>query len=110
MPPTPSLLASLHPNQLLSNRRLHLIASMFSQMCDAVALCHREGVYHRDIKPENFIVTDLRTTENEQHVVVKLTDFGLATRDVESGDVDCGSAPYMSYGMCLSSTHTHPLA
>ena len=70
-------------------------------MCDAVALCHREGVYHRDIKPENFIVTHLRTTENEQHVVVKLTDFGLATRDVESADVDCGSAPYMSYGTCI---------
>jgi len=71
---------------------------MFSQMCEAVALCHREAVYHRDIKPENFIVTHLRTTGHEQHVVVKLTDFGLATRDVESADVDCGSAPYMSYG------------
>ena len=110
VPPNPLLLASLHPNQLLSNRRLHLITSMFSQMCDAVALCHREGVYHCDIEPENFIVTNLCTTENEQHIVVKLTDFGLATCDVELGDVDCGSAPYMSYGMCLSSTHTHPLA
>jgi serine/threonine protein kinase len=23
---------------------------MFSQMCEAVAQCHRRGVYHRDIK------------------------------------------------------------
>ena len=83
---------------------------MFSQMCDAVALCHHEGVYHRDIKPENFIVTDLRTTENERRVVVKLTDFGVATREVESADVDCGSVPYMSYGLCLSSiTRIYPL-
>ena len=115
VPPTPSLLTALHPNQLLSYRRLSLIASMFSQMCDAVALCHREGVYHRDIKPENFIVTHLRTNENERNVVVKLTDFGLATRDVESADVDCGSAPYMSYGtyptciLCLSIHSPVPL-
>lgn len=35
-PPTPSLLSSFHPSQLLSQSRLKLIASMFSQMCDAV--------------------------------------------------------------------------
>ncbi|TRM69707.1 hypothetical protein BD626DRAFT_391407 [Schizophyllum amplum] len=32
-----------------------------------------------------------------RRVVVKLTDFGLSTRDHESADMDCGSAPYMSY-------------
>ena len=36
-PPTPSLLSSFHPQQLLSYGRLRLIASMFAQMCDAVA-------------------------------------------------------------------------
>src|SRR5262249_17288012 len=34
----------------------------------------------------------------ERRVVVKLSDFGLSTRDIESSDMDCGSAPYMSYG------------
>jgi len=34
----------------------------------------------------------------ERKVVVKLTDFGLSTTDPESSDMDCGSAPYMSYG------------
>ena len=101
-PPTPSLLSSLHPAQLLSHNRLRLIASMFSQMCDAVAHCHRVGVFHRDIKPENFIVTDgyMYTADGhrERRVIVKLTDFGLATTDVQSTDMDCGSAPYMSYG------------
>ena len=77
-------------------------------MCDAVAVCHDAGVFHRDIKPENFIVTDgwsdvERRGEDgemkrERKVVVKLTDFGLSTTDIHSADMDCGSAPYMSYG------------
>jgi serine/threonine protein kinase len=75
---------------------------MFSQMCGAVATCHNASVFHRDIKPENFIVTDvwIPTVDGgqERKVVVKLTDFGLSTHDVESADMDCGSAPYMSYG------------
>lgn len=102
-PPTPSLLSSLNPSQLLSRTRLRLIASMFAQMCDAVAACHDLQVFHRDIKPENFIVTDgfgpanPDTGARERKVVVKLTDFGLSTTDVDSSDMDCGSAPYMSY-------------
>ena len=116
-PPTPSLLSSLSPSKLLSRKRLKLIASMFSQMCDAVATCHERGVFHRDIKPENFIVTDgmMEVREprvfgegddmteeivlrRERKVVVKLTDFGLSTTEMHSGDMDCGSAPYMSFG------------
>ncbi|KXN90173.1 Negative regulator of sexual conjugation and meiosis [Leucoagaricus sp. SymC.cos] len=100
-PPTPSLLSNLHPSQLLARTRLRLIASMFAQMCDAVASCHAQQVFHRDIKPENFIVTDgfisLPDGRQERKVIVKLTDFGLSTMDVESSDMDCGSAPYMSY-------------
>ncbi|KAF9268818.1 Pkinase-domain-containing protein [Marasmius fiardii PR-910] len=100
-PPTPSLLSSMNPSQQLSRTRLRLISSMFSQMCDAVAACHDQQVFHRDIKPENFIVTDGWNTtpdgRQERKVVVKLTDFGLSTTDVESSDMDCGSAPYMSY-------------
>lgn len=100
-PPTPGLLSSLHPSQLLSYTRLRLIASMFAQMCDAVATCHDASVFHRDIKPENFIVTDGWTLNQdgirERKVVVKLSDFGLSTRDSVSSDMDCGSAPYMSF-------------
>ncbi|KAH8993472.1 kinase-like protein [Lactarius akahatsu] len=100
-PPTPGLLSSLHPSQLLSYTRLRLIASMFAQMCEAVATCHDASVFHRDIKPENFIVTDGWTLNQdgirERKVVVKLSDFGLSTRDTVSSDMDCGSAPYMSF-------------
>ncbi|EDR08910.1 uncharacterized protein LACBIDRAFT_296465 [Laccaria bicolor S238N-H82] len=100
-PPTPSLLSNLHPSQLLSRSRLRLISSMFAQMCDAVAACHSQQVFHRDIKPENFIVTDGWVSQPsgrlERKVIVKLTDFGLSTSDVDSSDMDCGSAPYMSY-------------
>ncbi|EIW63030.1 kinase-like protein [Trametes versicolor FP-101664 SS1] len=107
-PPTPSLLSSLNPSQLLSRTRLRLIASMFSQMCEAVATCHEHSVFHRDIKPENFIVTDGWTTlpdgRSERKVIVKLSDFGLSTTDVESADMDCGSAPYMSFE-CRNNIH-----
>ena len=105
-PPTPGLLSSLHPSQLLSHTRLRLIASMFAQMCEAVATCHDASVFHRDIKPENFIVTDGWSPNQdgirERKVVVKLSDFGLSTRDAVSSDMDCGSAPYMSYGSLFS--------
>jgi serine/threonine protein kinase len=108
-PPTPSLLSSFSANTLLSTRRLRLIASMFGQMCEAVAVCHDAGVSHRDIKPENFICCDSVELETaidgdndfgpqaKRKVIVKLTDFGLATTEEESGDVECGSKPYMSY-------------
>lgn len=69
---------------------------MFAQMCDAVAACHEQGVFHRDIKPENFIVTD-GFVNGERRVVVKLTDFGLSTTEEDCSDMDCGSAPYMSF-------------
>jgi len=81
---------------------------MFAQMCDAVATCHAAGVFHRDIKPENFIVTGGRYLDEGKdwtnggkkgRVVVKLTDFSLSTREEECSDMDCGSAPYMSYGL-----------
>jgi serine/threonine protein kinase len=95
----------MHPSQLLTPTRLRLISSMFAQMCEAVAACHAQQVFHRDIKPENFIVTDGWTTlpdgRQERKVIVKLTDFGLSTTDIASPDMDCGSAPYMSYGTVI---------
>ena len=86
---------------------------MFSQMCESVAVCHDCGIYHRDIKPENFICCHSTVLEPAvgggidfgpqatQKVIVKITDFGLATTEKESWDVECGSRPYMAYGASI---------
>ncbi|TIC03593.1 kinase-like protein [Wallemia mellicola] len=105
-PSTPSLLANVDTRNTMEGRaRLRLISRMFESMCEAVAICHDNGISHRDIKPENFIVTDGvdivelgdGRTKKERKVVCKLTDFGLSTFDQESSDFDCGSKSYMAF-------------
>ncbi|ORY55544.1 hypothetical protein BCR35DRAFT_296442 [Leucosporidium creatinivorum] len=98
-PPSPSLLSSTTNTSLLSRKRLRLISRMFGQMCQAVQACHEVGIAHRDIKPENFIVVDGRAEgeSGSSRVVVKITDWGLGTREEMCEDFDCGSKPYMSF-------------
>ncbi|KAJ1851730.1 hypothetical protein LPJ57_007777, partial [Coemansia sp. RSA 486] len=80
-----------HPafNANQEERRFVEATRLFEQMIDAVAHIHASKAYHRDLKPENFI---LGADGN-----LKLTDFGLATRESLSTDFECGSKPYMSY-------------
>ncbi|KAJ2483274.1 hypothetical protein IWW56_000466 [Coemansia sp. RSA 2131] len=80
-----------HPafNANQEERRFVEATRLFEQMIDAVAHIHALKAYHRDLKPENFI---LGADGN-----IKLTDFGLATRESLSEDFECGSKPYMSY-------------
>jgi len=66
-----------------------LIKSVFIQLIDAVAHCHRVGVFHRDIKPENVMCSD----DGED---IRLTDFGLSIMSPYSKDFGCGSSYYMS--------------
>ncbi|TIB36616.1 hypothetical protein E3P86_02438 [Wallemia ichthyophaga] len=105
-PSTPSLLANVDTRNTMEGRaRLRLISRMFESMCEAVAVCHDNGISHRDIKPENFIVTDGvdviqlgdGRTKKERKVICKLTDFGLSTFDTQSSDFDCGSKSYMAF-------------
>ncbi|KAF9088594.1 hypothetical protein BGX27_002675 [Mortierella sp. AM989] len=63
------------------------IKSIFGQIANAVMHCHINGVYHRDLKPENIIMFGQ---------LVKLVDFGLATKDRISSDFGCGSTFYLS--------------
>ncbi|SCV72804.1 BQ2448_4341 [Microbotryum intermedium] len=103
-PPSPSLLSSTTNSHHSSRKRLRLISRMFGQMCQAVQACHDVGIAHRDIKPENFIVMDGRNDGDGltgSRVVVKITDWGLGTREAECEDFDCGSKPYMAYGKSL---------
>ncbi|WFD26981.1 hypothetical protein MNAN1_001970 [Malassezia nana] len=96
---SPWLLSSTSPEALLSERRLELVSAVFQQMCHAVQFCHDLGISHRDIKPENFIVEDRRGCSGQPgaDVIVKLTDFGLATSAELSRDFNCGSKPYMAF-------------
>ncbi|KAI8986905.1 kinase-like protein [Trametes punicea] len=66
-----------------------LIKRLFLQIVDAVAACHAASVYHRDLKPENVLIS-----EDGQHIY--LTDFGLATGNLQSKTFGAGSSLYMS--------------
>ncbi|KAG0040281.1 hypothetical protein BGZ82_004068 [Podila clonocystis] len=74
--------------------RLSVIKSVFDQVLEGVSQVHHCGVAHRDLKPENFLIEHA-----DGQYTVKITDFGLATTDMESDEFECGSKPYMSYGM-----------
>ena len=50
------------------------------QICQGLSAAHRQGIIHRDIKPENIIVAD-----QEQGLLVKILDFGIAKLRQASG-------------------------
>ncbi len=70
---------------------MEMINSIISQLLDALAYSHGQGVVHRDIKPGNIIVL-----ENGK---IKVTDFGIARIEsstlTQFGDV-IGTPSYMS--------------
>ncbi|KAJ3205886.1 hypothetical protein HDU67_008572 [Dinochytrium kinnereticum] len=72
-----------------------VVRDIFGQLCDGLAHCHSRGYFHRDIKPENCLVDMASMT-------VKLTDFGLVTRDTWSREMGCGSARYLAPEACAS--------
>ena len=50
-------------------------ASVIKQCLLAVAYMHEQNILHRDIKPENILIKG-----NDNELIVKLTDFGLASK------------------------------
>lgn len=68
------------------------IKGLFGQVCSAVAYCHSMNVFHRDLKPENILIS----VTSDSKEVVKLTDFGLATKNQLSDEFGCGTHRYMS--------------
>jgi serine/threonine-protein kinase len=87
------------PNNRLDPKQA---VAIFTQICDALAHAHSNGVVHRDIKPSNVMLL-------ESDSVVKLTDFGIAKYFQESsqeiqkltqtGEL-IGSIQYMSPEQC----------
>lgn len=75
------------------------VRSVFSQILDAVAYCHANGIYHRDLKPENILCL-------QGGARVVLADFGLATHEKVSSDFGCGSTFYMG-PECQGGISTH---
>jgi serine/threonine protein kinase len=58
-------------------------ATTIRAMLKALAACHAHGVVHRDVKPANFLY--MREPNGSRRA--KLSDFGLAARIKNSGDM-----------------------
>ncbi|ORX57214.1 kinase-like protein [Piromyces finnis] len=65
---------------------------IFNKIADALLYCHKNGIYHRDLKPENILI---RFYGNNNDYDVKLTDFGLCTKNDFSEAFGCGSLRYI---------------
>ncbi|KAL1935539.1 hypothetical protein VTP01DRAFT_4679 [Rhizomucor pusillus] len=69
-----------------------LVKTIFGQILDAMEYMHSRGVYHRDIKLENILLK----ADDDEDIVCKVADFGLATRDHLSIEFGCGSSTYLA--------------
>ena len=52
------------------------VASIYDQLCHALAAAHRVGVVHRDLKPENLFLATSRRADSAS--TLKILDFGIA--------------------------------
>ncbi len=77
-----------YPDGMIPELAIHL----FTQLCEAIAYAHENGIIHRDIKPANVLIA------NGTRPI--LTDFGLArvagTARITSAGVTSGTPTYMA--------------
>ncbi|KAJ6493196.1 kinase-like domain-containing protein [Mycena sanguinolenta] len=76
------------------------IKEAFILLVEAVTECHHAGEYHRDLRPRN-IWCDSRGRD------LRLANFGMATREVDSDEFVCGSLVYMIPGSFLFSVGSY---
>jgi serine/threonine protein kinase len=96
-------------NDSLFLGRPSAVKDVYLQILDAVGHCHSRGVYMRDLKPENILV-DYDPAQKTGPIKIFLTDFGLATSDVESTEFRTGSMYHMSPGMLSHSITYRPMS
>jgi len=77
-------------------------AHILQQIASVLQYLHKRGITHRDLKPENFVYAD-----QSDSGVVKLIDFGLATR-VGKGELltEKVGTPYYAAPEVLSAKYT----
>lgn len=85
------------------------VLTLLAELAGIMADVHAVGIVHRDIKPENVLVA-----ERDGEVVLKLTDFGLATRAMgamgggPSGAGRSGSSGSPEPSLRLTGDHDRP--
>ncbi len=79
------------------------MARIIQQLCLALNYMHGLGIMHRDLKPENLMCE----RNEEQGIVIKLTDFGFATHfDLNNPQtLSLGSPLYMAPELTTSSPY-----
>ena len=83
-------------------------ADVIRQMLLALNFMHSKNIMHRDLKPENILCEDSAGMQGDE-IVIKLTDFGFATKfDPEGSEkhtLSLGSAMYMAPELCREASY-----
>jgi serine/threonine protein kinase len=78
-------------------QRAEFPKQIIKQLIEGVDYCHSQNVVHRDIKPDNIMVKIINTIGDE-HYIVKLCDFGIATilEEGKQSSTLCGTIDYLA--------------
>jgi eukaryotic-like serine/threonine-protein kinase len=93
---------------------LTMVSNIVSQLARALSVAHGAGVIHRDLKPANVFLT---RTHDEDDLLVKLLDFGVAKASLENEDAQAtragtlfGTPGYMSPEQIVGDMQLDPRA